>query len=821
MVGVGLFSILSLALMRAYLFNAKSVTQNRVKSQITEFAQGEIDNVTRLAHRPAPTGEKVPYGYWHEVIGSTEALLDYPRQLMDAGASGADGKRFKLYRTVQVSTFTAENDSLITSTHTFKPERPGEYRRVRVTLRDSVTPARFSPVTLETKVRRPNPDSLDMRQAVNAQLAGKILDAKTNDPLSGVYLRIEPGEHTAVSNSQGEFFFPSLNTYTTGYVLTYTINNYWARSDALPQLSGGTNHFPSQGSSVTLWPVQRAAVEVTVRDKITNNALPNARVYLDHAGPLPSARYNGPSYNTLTNAQGKAHFSIPIPIAGQNTYDKYRLSVVERAGYLKEYTPNGVLTPITLNLHTQLPEQVLIQMYPLKIAFFQVKVKTKVGGSPISGARVAALRDPWSEVISKGWTLASGTITVAVPVNTIADKTADQRRVMVFAQRVGFFASVNNEVDLIAGQTTPLPDFALGTHLFRAQLAEHYLRISSPSQPWRIPIGYGFHLQCSNLYYGHDFVQEWGHTYDFNHAKRPMWGERPSETGSFEEERLITVEKPNVLRTEWGSDDNKYVVANQEGFTKITCDSRYTFNYSGPEFGPGMVVSFPFDTPGVLHTGYVEVVDGDALSAGLMVSVQGHHEIDPGGTNWYGVDASASVNLTHWEWRVVGGPGDIPINKRDEGWVPMTAFSNATPGHKIVLQVKAKYNNDWTDWSPEFEVTVRDPGTPDPDIWAPGPTGPLYFDGTFRITPQVSHAPSGATIEYVLVDESGHELLAEQGTCPLGFISNLTGPTTLFQAARVVGNISVRAKLRLGDEVLDTHTIDFNILPSGGTSTGG
>jgi len=440
-IAVAVFGIVLLGAVQGFMSLSKTFTHSRVKSQALQFAKGELENFQKIARIPerdlagmVPPNPK-PIGFTNFVVASDETQETYPRQFFDQGTATSDEERLTLFRKVEVSTVNVNT--------------PAEYRLVKVTLRDSVAPARFSPISVQTIIKKPASDALDIRTALGVvNISGTITDVDTTNGIEDVTVTIGTGTYlrTSDTNEAGEYQF--LN-YIASQVQTYTIESakagYWPSKINNISLAGLSELNNLNG---TMQKVYVTTVTVNVADLLDGaSPLENATVeisFRNGAPPaVPAPFVNQPTYTALTNASGNATFNIPIPVNGQSTYTGYYIKKVSKFNYFYRL-PNQ---DITIDRDAEVNAN--FQLVEMKFGNYAVTVTNNdAAPSPLQHAHVEILDYDTNQVIltgqnsenrASGSTDASGKISFTfVPVNSNLNPNATTRKVKLNIQRLTY-----------------------------------------------------------------------------------------------------------------------------------------------------------------------------------------------------------------------------------------------------------------------------------------------------------------------------------------------------------------------------------------------
>lgn len=488
-IGIAFLGIVVLAIVKGLAYVSHSFTQSKIKQQALQYAQAEADHIVQLAKLPAvdPQGKMLtdrfekggvpidnpeltlpfPEGYM-DIASLAETLVTYPQDLLAAGeykgvtpsSSNYNMEKKQYFRSVQVDT---QNPS----------PTPGdvknEYKTVRVTLRDSNDPPRFSPIMLNTVVRRPSRlDDYETRDITNlAYIQGTVKDKDSGKPVPNATVRVYPGAMTAATDDAGRFRMRHLSTAVL-YTSTVTATGYWPKTFAYGKyLQAGVNEVPAEWLQLKQFRYMWLNVHLT--DGESGIGIEKVRVTVKHklSSPLPSPpailEGNNPwldLYVFYSDSSGLARYKIPIP-GEEDTYNGYQIIQVWHPQYLPgPATSNSTYVddiPLTYSVD---PTYALEKEYKLtKKKFTNLRVVLNGVGTGTDKALVQVFdeecptfekynaADPISDCGSEtlaacqNTTSASGssaeTLIQDIPVNTIYDQKADSRPVFVRAQRVG------------------------------------------------------------------------------------------------------------------------------------------------------------------------------------------------------------------------------------------------------------------------------------------------------------------------------------------------------------------------------------------------
>jgi len=467
--------IVVIGLVRASTGAAKSMTQSKLKNQTAAYAKAELEDHVRRSRRAVmDAGKLVPQGYY-DILPQPPAVRVYPEVLSEA-APVSNAARLSLRRTVVVTAHRADGTAITTPT----PDNPGDYRIVRVTLADTASPNRFSPVILETKVVRPDEMGLDARGVMEAAtLSGQVVD-DAGKPVVNVRVTLTPDDRTTVTQADGTFVLGRLRAGLT-YMMNLSAQDHWPVNQTLT-LTKGMN----AGKVFTVQGVQMAKVQVTVRHKYPPfDPLEKAYVEIDHPEPLPdenNAR-NKTWYQMETNPAGQVEFDIPIPAAGGKQYPPpissskgYVIRLIQKDGFIEEFTPSGVFEDIPITLDIGNTWAWTQYMYPVNTANVAVRVVDSAG-EVIPSARVTALDETGVQELTAEQTTAAALASLTVPLNTIADKTATERKIMLLVQRMGYRSKRTAAFLVKKGETITF-DSSIGSQFPPIQLSGHTLTVT-------------------------------------------------------------------------------------------------------------------------------------------------------------------------------------------------------------------------------------------------------------------------------------------------------------------------------------------------------
>jgi type II secretory pathway pseudopilin PulG len=541
LIAVFVLSISLLGIAKGFMGVSKSLTQSRVKSHAVEFAKGELENYIKLSRLPnLATRERVAWGYWNQVVSDPNPILrNYPDALLSQydrttmqsaeDSPNTDKTKFALYRKVTVSTFTSDGTNIDSAV--FVSTRAGEYRLVKVELSDSLTPPRFAPVVMETKITRPAAEALDTRASVDTTvLGGTVLDAVSNQPvgpagkvsIQGLTIANNP----ANIDSAGNYSISGVPVGLPYTVISYS-DSHWPKTETVdvPTHNAGrtTTYSPK------LQPVRITTVTIrAVNREQTSQPIEGVSIEVAHfvggvvqappntsPTPFPTQARGMPPYIDDTDSNGNADLHIPIsepdktsyPSAVSNPYTGYGFISATKDGYLRNTTFFDVaLIAGNRSIGSGLYE---VQLQPLHYGQLTVTVRAP-NSAPLEGAfiTVADNGDELGSPPINGGSLsvplryastnAQGSATIdKIPLNYPSNLRSNTRRVYVRVQRVGYqFKDFTVELK----ENEPKDE--------RLTLDAHYAEIrmippGTAAEPWNLASGGTLRIFAEVSYHGH------------------------------------------------------------------------------------------------------------------------------------------------------------------------------------------------------------------------------------------------------------------------------------------------------------------------------
>jgi hypothetical protein len=339
-----IMSVAFLTIISSFGYITKSLVQTRYKAQVTNFAKAEIDDFEKTARvygniqnqfmgwddlltarsLMKPLGKLTPAGIEYEIVS-------YPRKF-SATESYQGDQKYSLKRTAAIVS------TLGTGSY--------ESKVLRVTLADSKTPPRFSPITIETRLKKPDISALDKRSSTDfGYITGTVTDTN-NAALGGVIVTLKQGNsqiNTCTTAADGAYAFS--NVLVPGpYTIVCTKTDYWTETSASFNIGAGAN----PRDPVLMQPVYKCTVEVHIT-KFEGGGNVGTALVLIAAIPLNSDFSNAGLTSELTQRgvdanTGIATYKIPIPIKGVNVTaysQKVQVtSVKANDSALVDFTPN-------------------------------------------------------------------------------------------------------------------------------------------------------------------------------------------------------------------------------------------------------------------------------------------------------------------------------------------------------------------------------------------------------------------------------------------------------------------------------------------------
>lgn len=458
MIAIGVVALVILAFIGTYRVTNRSLTQSRVKKQVAQFVQADLQLLANLARLPERDvvgnlvlagGKPKVWGY-NQIVSEPDQLNSYPRVLQKETQNDSI---YVLYRRLVV---VVKNQGL-----------PDEYKEVTVTLRDSQNPERFQPMSMTSNIRKPDIAGLDTRVAHDvASLTVAMVDEETaslicstcGSPSAGL-----SGQGTLPMHA-GPLSFGSLNTQTQ-YTATFTATGYWREIHGIGPsqavvLSVGSNE-PSILNPVTMQPVYYGTVTVRVSDT-SSQLLGGVEVKIDHPGtPFPLTHphtgiTNAANYTQYTDETGIAGRVIAIPRQSSTTYggvgSGYRVTKLIKQGYFdkspQQYFPitrNAVTGPLDFTMDPVRYAQLRVTVVdPSNVPINGVHVRVYAhtdyySNTDLTNGNITPLfnyyggySDLWSKVDSNEVYFSS------IPINTPSSVGDTTRKVWVRVQKAGY-----------------------------------------------------------------------------------------------------------------------------------------------------------------------------------------------------------------------------------------------------------------------------------------------------------------------------------------------------------------------------------------------
>ena len=438
-IAVAVFTIVILGAVQGFLSLSKSFMHSKVKNQALQFANDELENFQKIARIPerdsagnVPPSPK-PIGFTNFVVGDgAETLETYPRSFFSEGASAANEERLQLFRKVEVSTVNVNTLA--------------EYRVVKVTLRDSISPSRFSPISVETIIKKPSPDALDIRSAMGViNISGTFLDEDSGGGIPTAVVTIGTGTFMRETNTNdaGNYGFHNyIASQVQKYTITATREGYWPAEIEDISLAG-QNDLTINGTMQTVYittvninvqdllgglsPIQGAAVEISYRAGVPPT--------------VPAPLVNSATYTGFTGADGNATFNIPIPVTSHDTHAGYYVKKISKTDYFSIMPDHD----ITLDKNSVLT--VNFNLVAKKYGNYTVNVKDTSSNS-LQYTHVELLDFETNQVLrigsndenfARGSTDINGIITFNnIAVNSTSDPNATERKIKLNIQILGY-----------------------------------------------------------------------------------------------------------------------------------------------------------------------------------------------------------------------------------------------------------------------------------------------------------------------------------------------------------------------------------------------
>ncbi|MBI4376251.1 MAG: hypothetical protein HY549_07350 [Elusimicrobia bacterium] len=816
LVAVAVMSIVLLVLVNAYQGAMKALTSSRIKKQVTQFAQSELQRYVAYSRMPRrhpdgslnpdpSTGLQVPEGY-NQIVSQAERQAHYPEELMGSESASFSKERFLFNRVLTVNTVNAG--------------QADEHKVVKVVLSDTLPNPRFSPIEMETKIRKPDPAALDLRQAVDVgSLVVQALDSSPGNPpislsnnprvqLTGTSVITQPLPES------GSYNFINLVTNIV-YQLYFYASNYWPETRSDVTLSAGANTLPT----VLLQPVYSGTVTVDVIDNDSELPLEGVRARIDYPSGFPPQPPHGPSvnsaYDPMTNPSGRATQAIPIPARGVSTFSGFRLYNLSKTNYFTEYPA----APITLSRFAAASFGPY-RMYRYKSGVVRVRAQD-AGGIPVPGAQVQAI-DLGSEggiILATNWDSDSdGAVELTVRTNfpgNAAAKTTSSRNVAIVVRRVLY--QLRRVTQMVAADetrdlTVTLAPDQMIVSMNPASAAPELDRVG-------VPQGSSREFQAQTRYYGHSGN---GNNFEgsidiltftpggFSPISRNWtWVLQDNDKG------YTTPPSPASSNTSDRITFTAGISAN--GNTQLDMTATYNFQYNGGNVGATPIgpATGP-QTRAVAATAFIRIDPAVGGTPELAVTISGPSSMQPSESEDFAATATFGTNplppdLTY-SWSLAG-PGELPADP-DERTVELRAGDSSHLGQTMTLTVTVFSASLGRSATASLPVTIAFPeltvSLPCSDsISQLGP----YSE--FEVEPSVSGGSGNYAYAWMLVNPvDGTELGASS---PAGnLVSSLDNRQARFQS-NVTG--SVRLRLQVSDSVSGARAADqfcdINVQPSG------
>jgi len=537
-VAVTVLLITVLAVVKGLVLSTKSITDSRVRLRVVEFANADLRNFVVNTRVPTftvggdisvtftPQGEAFTFEAAEfaspeqleeglSLALAAELVFDvglelaaeelgqhsvwYPDQL-ESGEPSPNEPRFLLNRQFEVERFQIVEDD---------DNNVDEYKEIRLTLSDTQSPARFTPVTIETIVRRLDPKSLDLREAEDiTSLTCKAIyhhgDMEHgSEPIAGVTARLFKSDDLNMmitektTGEDGTCSFPNLNPAHT-YVLKLTKQaggddeKFWPEMATNIQIGVGEENMVE----VEMWPIYYAQLVVEVRSRTDpdwtednwNDMTPlsGARILYRHHGVLPEPeglisvlglKTSWWNPNEGTDEDGiHSQLMIPIPQRGVTTYENYYIDHRQRTEYFDN--PENIELEEGLRLVKDNPTHVNTWLDPYKLAQVRIKVVDNendgVGGAYVT---IHGMQDQDQSELVTGFTGGGGlTNLMNVRTNWMGNLGNTERDIKITVRKLRYQLGVKPNLP-----EDPPPHIAVdqlydgsgGDESFKVQIEDH------------------------------------------------------------------------------------------------------------------------------------------------------------------------------------------------------------------------------------------------------------------------------------------------------------------------------------------------------------
>lgn len=351
---VVIFTFIAIGVIASFRAITNFSTRSKLTKQQISIAKDELNKIraiSKVEPKKDVGGNYINYNYENlqNIYPITEQLVTYEDtyNLKDGnGCPTTNKKHFQVYRKIISKTI---NSGLM-----------NEYKEVTVTLRDSLSPERFSPLTLATNITKPV--VYDKREVKDyGNLAGVVKDKDTGNPIGGVTVNAAGADNKS-DDTDGEGKYSIENLKVGTYSVSAGKAKYWEEKQSSVEIKGGC---VTTNLDFALQPYYHGKVKVTVTNKEDVKPIEGAEVKITEkdSGKVVTIQ------NPKTDANGIfGPFELEIYEKGQ-TSSQYKVETLANTLFW------GSETIEIVTITKDQTEPCLLQMVPKKFAWVVVSVK--------------------------------------------------------------------------------------------------------------------------------------------------------------------------------------------------------------------------------------------------------------------------------------------------------------------------------------------------------------------------------------------------------------------------------------------------------------
>lgn len=820
-VALAILGVALLAITQGFVTVSKALAQSKVKNQVLQFANAELEYYQKLARVPnynldgTVPSNPLPNGYVNLMQPDTGVVPTmYPKNLLGGAATSSDQERFQLFRKVVISTINAGKSD--------------EYKEVTVTLSDSINPARFSPISVNTIIRKPDPSSLDSRRTVGkAFVIGTAIDKDTKAPIPGINITLKTLDkditiqYDSTTGNDGKYSFPSINILSgMKFILSSSPYYMWPEEKEVT-ISEGNNDLDK-------FEIQRVYVATVTANVINNqdeSPIQDAQVDLSvpdgSLPPLPASSNmtNCSFYSKNTTCDGKSVFFIPIPVKNSNTYVGYCLTRISKPGYY-DVAPN---IPVDLDKNNE--KIANIEMVHIDYGRLSVHIKSQDGSNlNLSWAGVYDNGNESNQMLMNGGvslvenTNLSGNVSFAkVPVNYPSGASVTTRDVRVKVIRVGYKRKeqvITIQKDMPTNATIELEPHSMNFIVIPAPSNGKITTGKSSLTTIKTRIEYKGH--CSAPLDPDDYASALTALGATSMTRQWTWDIASTLYGKLSAISGAVYDVQNDDHFTSTRDDRIGFTSSltNTGDTDLTTTAsmRFRYNSSAPnsmEMGKVFGPNSTYIVPPISNTTTISVIDTLAVPT-FNISISGPDKIPPQVSTNYTANPSYSNGTPSdyvYSWCASGSYKEIS----NTSWKTCTLKAKNAPGETITLSVNVMSDSLGLNKTVNKTITIEIPAVS--ISVSPTSADLAIISGKQIFTASSAGGVSPFSYNWQLVDTSGNSI--GMGDPTHGSISSNSDSSTQYSAP--ANPVSVILRATVTDNIGSTTSTDvtINVAPSG------